>query len=95
MAATIPLWARTIGASLEANAPIRVLCTKCKNWRELGRDDLAALVERVGPDYSLIGRRCRCRLSSRCNGWNRFYYQSAVFRPLWTDEDVRRWVLQD
>jgi hypothetical protein len=80
---------------IEAKAPIRVLCTKCGERRDLGRDDLRRLARIKGASYSLIGRRCRCRLTKGCRGHNRFYYQSAVFRPLWTDEDVRRWVLQD
>jgi len=72
-----------------------VACTKCREWRELGRDDLRRLARIKGEGYSLIGRRCRCRLTKGCMGWNRFFYQQAVFRPLWTDEDVRRWVLKD
>jgi hypothetical protein len=94
MAAPIPNRARTLGASIRENSPIRVMCTHCSAWKELGRDDLRRLAKIRGEDYSLVGRRCRCKLTKGCHGWNRFFYEAGVFRPLWTEEDVRRWILK-
>lgn len=67
---------------------VRVLCEGPCTFVDL---DVAALAARVGRDYSLIGRRCRCRITPGCPHWNRFYYHCGVFRPLWTDADVWRW----
>jgi hypothetical protein len=90
MPTAFPLWVRTVGAMIDHGAEIRVLCTGCKAWRDV---DLVALVERVGRSYSLVNRRCACRLTPGCGGWNRFYYRQAVFRPLWSDEVGSKWLL--
>jgi len=46
-----------------------------------------------GRDYSLIDRRSRHR--GRCNGWWRFHYKAAFFRPLWHQEMILRWMVRD
>ena len=86
-----PTWALSVGALHAAGVEVRVGCTGCGRW---ARVDLAALIERVGPGYSLIDRRCRCRIISGCAGWNRFYYDHAVMRPMWTEAAARRWMLE-
>lgn len=79
-------WLQSLGAMIDADAKIQVQCKKCRRLKRFSRDDLIALAEKVGRDYSLINRRCRCRLTPGCDGWNRFSYLLGVYRPLW-DED--------
>lgn len=86
-----PPWTRTLGAMIDRGVEVRVLCELLCGFRDL---DLIPLADRVGRDYSLIGRRCRCRVTAGCTGWNRFYYRLGVFRPLWRSEDVLRWSTQ-
>lgn len=91
MPTQFPLWTRTLGSMLNGGCAVRALCDRCKGSRDV---DLDALAARVGLEYSLIDRRCRCRLTAGCRGWNRFYYRQAVFRPLWTDERARQWCVE-
>jgi hypothetical protein len=90
-----PAWTHTIGAMKATrdekpdHAAVRVSCEMCGEWREV---DLDALVERLGPDFSLSNRRSRCKLTNGCRGWNRFRYQSGVMRPLWDDKTTNRWI---
>ena len=89
MAAMIPRWAQTVGAMVEHGTKVTVSCSKCRAWQEI---DPRKILAAKGPDYSLVNRRCRCRLTPSCPGWNRFHYQHGVMRPLWRDEDVLlRW----
>lgn len=92
MPTQFPHWTRTLGSMLNGGCKVRVICEKCHECRDV---DLHALAARVGIEYSLIDRRCRCRMTPGCGGWNRFYYCQAVFRPLWTDARARAWVLED
>lgn len=84
----LPAWANSLDAMIEANAHIRVWCTACKEFRDL---DLVGLRERVGPGYSLLNRRCRCRLTPGCQGLNRFMYLAGVMRHLADEETLLRW----
>lgn len=81
-----PPWTLTLGAMIDRDVRVRVLCEG--GFVEL---DLPALAARVGRGYSLIGRRCRCRITPGCTAWNRFYYLLGVYRPLWREADVLRW----
>lgn len=89
-----PDWTRTVAAMKDArdarpdHCGVTVSCTACDKWRPV---DLDALIKARGPDFSLTGRRYRCRLTPRCTGWNRFFFQSGVMRPLWTEEQAERW----
>lgn len=74
---------------LDHGTQIRVGCTKCDKVHDL---DIAALAEKVGRDYSLINRRCRCRITPGCRGWNRFHYFYLVYRPLWEERMVLKWM---
>ncbi len=87
-----PLWARTLGAMIDEGCKVRAICDRCHEWKDV---DITALAARVGPEYSLINRRCPCRLRQGCAGWNRFYILLAVYRPLWTDERSKQWTLED
>ncbi|MFZ3484234.1 hypothetical protein [Sphingomonas sp. 3-13AW] len=80
-----------MGAMIDGGAEVRILCEERCGSTDL---DVAALAARVGRDYSLIGRRCRCRITPGCAGWNHFYYLHGVFRPLWSDADLARWSSQ-
>jgi hypothetical protein len=85
----IPAWARTLDRMIAVDLRVDVWCLRCGECR---RVDLAALRERVGGEYSLVNRRCRCRLTPGCQGWNKFRYMHGVMRPL-VEEDVwHRWL---
>lgn len=84
----LPAWTRSIGAAIDAGGRIRASCTRCGKWRDV---DLVALAAHVGRTYCLIDRRCRCRMTAACDGWNRFLYLHGVYRPLWSDDAVARW----
>jgi len=92
MAAIIPTFAQTIGAMLDSNANVKAACTKCGVHQAV---DLAKLIAAKSRDYSLVNRRCPCRLTPGCKGWNRFHYSashSTPLRPLWVDGEVYpRW----
>ena len=85
------VWLKNLGAMIEADAVISVSCTKCGKSRKLAHADLIALADKVGHEYTLINRRCRCRLSISCTGWNRFHYLNGVFYPLWDEKGLARW----
>ena len=79
----------TIGDLMRTGVEVMVECTFCPCGHVL---DLAPLLAAKGPDYSLFNRRCRCRLSDGCPGWNRFLHRrSSVFLPMWDDETALRW----
>jgi antitoxin component of MazEF toxin-antitoxin module len=84
-------WLQTLGAMIDGDAKIQVQCTKCRRFKRFSRDDLVTLAERVGLGYSLINRRCRCRLTEGCDGWNRFYFLMGIYRPLWDEEYGWTW----
>lgn len=85
-----PRWAETVGAMVESGCVVQVWCDRCRVHQ---RVDLVALLAKVGPDYSLCNRRCRCRLTEGCTGWNSFSYLHGVMRPLSTSEVRLRWML--
>lgn len=91
----IPAWVQTLGAMIDERAVINVFCLDCKAWRHLSQDELVALAEKVGRDYSLVNRRCRCRLTPGCSGWNRFQFLHGVMRNLADDEHYDRWISSD
>jgi hypothetical protein len=84
-----PEWVRTLGLMVAYETKVRVSCTACKEYRDV--DVLALLRTIKRPDYSLIDRRCRCRITPGCQGWNRFHYLLGVYRRLWTEAAVYRW----
>lgn len=89
----MPAWVQTVHKSVEeGDVHIRVGCDRCGEWRDV---DLEALAKKVDANYSLINRRCKCRLTPGCDGWNRFFYQRGVFRNLWTIERGEIWLERD
>lgn len=86
---TLPAWVQTLGAMIDRGTEVRVMCEKCRAWQQV---DIPALAAKVGRGYSLIDRRCRCRMTAGCRGWNKFAYLTAVYRPLCTDEARYRWM---
>lgn len=78
----------TLESILETDLPIRVRCTKCAAVKEFTRSEIKRLAARMGYDYSLVDRRCKCRLTPECDGWNRFDYLMIVWRPMITDRGV-------
>lgn len=86
MPATIMLdGCSSLDQMIAMNRKVRVLCDRCKAVNDI---DLSELRDRVGGEYSLINRQCKCRMTPGCEGWNRFYVKQGVFRPLWDG----RWV---
>jgi hypothetical protein len=88
-AAILPSWVQTVGVMRDNDTRVRAFYSSCNIWIDV---DIAALAGRVGDAYSLIDRRSRCRLTPTCTGWVRFLYCHGVYRPLWTDEAVTRWL---
>ena len=86
-----PAWALTLGAMIDHGTEVIAWCSKCQKTKPV---DVAALAEKVGRDYSLIDRRCLCRLTAGCRGWNRFLYLQATYRPLWSVERGNLWMLR-
>lgn len=72
-----------LGAMIDDNAKIKVLCTlRCGEPYFFSKAELEALAAKVGRDYELYNRRCPCRLTPGCRGWNNFHYLRGVYRPL-------------
>lgn len=86
---------RTIRSMIDAGYTVTIRCTGCHHHVHL---DLYALEGRTNPDYSLINRRCRCRITSNCDGWNRFYYNAPgeiAAHPLYQAVQWDRWQERD
>lgn len=64
-------------------------CSVCRAWRQI---DLAALAGKVGLDYSLWNRRCRCRLTDGCRGWIRFFIGPGWPAPSFDERTELRWI---
>ena len=91
---SFPDWTSCVGKMRETrdeggDFAVTVSCTACDEGRLV---DLEALCMEMGARFSLINRRARCRLTPGCRGWNRFFYQSGVMRPLWTEDQADAWI---
>jgi len=80
----------TVHEMAQCGHRVTTSCQTCRAYREI---DLVELATRVGPQYSLVNRRCRCRLTKGCQGWNRFFVLLGVVRPLWDDATAMRWMV--
>jgi hypothetical protein len=63
-----PVWARTVGGMIEAEAAVRFACPACKRLYDVDLESLATLRGRA---WSLIERRARCK-ASKCRASGRF-----------------------
>lgn len=86
---------RRLQKVIDLGLKVRVVCTVCREIKDFSRDDLLALKEKVGPDFSFVDRRCRCRITPGCTGWNRFTGLQGVYRPLWHPDVGVMWSLKD
>ena len=57
-----PIWARTLGGMIEAEAIVRFACDACRKVYDVDLQSLAVL---RGREWGLIGRRARCK-ASKC-----------------------------
>lgn len=79
----------TLADFLRVGIQVKAFCTRCKLDHLI---DLAALIEKKGPDFILWNRRSRCKQPG-CDGWNRFHCnRGAVFLPMWDDRQAARWM---
>ncbi len=65
-----PAWAANLGAMIDGRVLCSACCDRCRAWKEV---DLEQLAQAKGRDYSLWGKRTRCRITPGCDGFNRFY----------------------
>jgi hypothetical protein len=72
-----PAWMRTLGAMIEADAIVRFVCTKCKRVYDV---DVGALALLRGREWSLIGRKARCKAST-CRRSGFFVAASGMDQP--------------
>ena len=63
-------------------------CTTCGKEKAV---DLPALAAKMGGEYSLWNRRCRCRLTEGCRGWVRFYVGPGWPTPAFDESTGWRW----
>ena len=75
-----------LGKMLVGGRPVRAHCERCGATKEFTAEDIEALAAKVGWRYSLIDRRCKCRLTPGCDGWNRFEYRQGVWWAMRTDK---------
>lgn len=83
-----------LGNILSTGREIQVECDTCGGVHRFTVGEIAALAAKVGLDYNLVNRRCRCRLNPECWGWNRFFFRSGTYRPLWDDATSERWSME-
>ena len=75
-----PVWARSVGEMIEAQAEVRFVCPACRRVYDV---DLAALATLKGRAWSLVGRRARCK-ASKCRAGGRFAAAAGADQPfLW------------
>lgn len=83
-----PDWVKSLDSLIKQGVRVTVSCTACSAHDLI---DLEALRAKVGGEYSLWNRRCRCRLTDGCQGWNRFRYINGMAWAMWDDEGAARW----
>ena len=72
-----PVWARTVGGMIEAEAAVRFACPACRRVYDV---DLEAIALRKGREWSLIGRSARCK-ASKCRTRGLFVAASGRDTP--------------
>lgn len=84
-----------LGRIIKSGTQIKVICDTCKADKEFTPADIEALAAKTSYRYSLVNRRCKCRLTPGCDGWNRFYYLRGVYRPMKTDRGIENEIKRD
>lgn len=84
-----------LGRIIRTGIRVRARCDDCKATKEFTPADIEALAAKTSYRYSLVDRRCRCRLTPGCDGWNRFDYHMGVWRPMKTDHGIENEVKRD
>jgi len=84
-----------LGRIIKSGTRIKVICDRCRADKEFTPAEIEALAAKTSYRYSLVNRRCKCRLTPGCDGWNRFFYHWGVFRPMVTDRGVERQIERD
>lgn len=80
----------TLGDMVRIGVGAKVECNRCRRGQMI---DIPALIEKVGPCYSLFNRRCRCKLKPDCDGWLYFLHdRSGVWLPFRDAATADRWM---
>lgn len=80
---------RTLAEMIDHGFESYARCTTCGVSRRI---DLHALMAKVGPDYSLWNRRCRCKLTDACHGWVSFKVGPGWHTPDFDNRTEARWI---
>lgn len=84
----------TIGKMLEIGTKAYACCPVCKGQKLI---DLAALIEKVGPDFRLFNRRNKpCKLNEECFGFNYFATDrwGGIITPFRDEATGHRWTIE-
>ncbi len=87
-----PVWARSVGAMIEAGVAVRFACLRCKRLYDV---DMEALAMLRGRAWSLIDRRGRCK-ASKCRASGRFVAAGGRDQPfilLMSNEAMPGWLV--
>jgi len=76
---------RTLGQMIDHGHTAYAWCSTCRTYRDI---NLAALIAKVGRDYSLWNRRSHCRTEG-CNGW--MVYKCGPGWPHLMASEEREW----
>lgn len=68
---------RTLQRIRDAGVPVQAYCSRCRTFFDV---DIDALIVQHGPDYSLIGKRGKCRTPG-CTGSCAFLVQLGAGVP--------------
>ncbi|NIJ07260.1 hypothetical protein FHS31_000856 [Sphingomonas vulcanisoli] len=83
---------RTLGQMVDNGFTAFARCRGCGKVKQI---DLDALIAKVGRDYSLWNRRCRCRLTEGCSGWNIFEVGPGWHVAAYDPSQDQRWLNED
>lgn len=84
-----------LGRIIQTGIRVRARCEDCKATKEFSTADIEALAAKTSYRYSLVDRRCKCRITPGCDGWNRFDYLMGVWRPMKTDRGIENEMKRD
>lgn len=92
----VPSWTHDLRSMAkvcgEHGHSVIVRCLKCHASRALERDDFDRLLKAKGEAFGLFNTRTRCRLTTRCEGWNIFGYTHGPWvYPLYDDTQTALW----